>query len=374
MADFRLKSIGKVIKIKKIEFVVISLLVILITFSNLLKIGNISILFNIFLGAWLVSRPSEWLATAVNNLGRHFDFSEYVIGVITSLMVILGEIVLTIFFFYLAITSNEMILIELAVMTVLYSMTFNFMVLGLIIAYKGGKLIAVPDAVLSKELEIIDWSMAASLLIAFLWISQTFIHDGFSGTYYLPREVAFILPISYLVYTVNVRKVKYTSEPTFISEPKLTVLESTIIVIISSVMVIVGGEFLTDTARILLVSSSNILANFGNPLVLTALLIGAASAIYDAVINLVFASKGQMLASVGNLLASAIQLLMLVIGTIGVIIMIPINRYVAFQLIVISMSLYFYRQAVADKGLDKYEGAMLFLLQLFSLALVVKGF
>ncbi len=374
MNRFKSTSITKVIKLKSYEIVLIVLLVFLVIISYVQEIETIHLVSSIFLGAWLVSRPSEWLATAVNNLGKHFDFSEYVIGVITSLMVILGEIVLTIFFFYLALTSNELILKELAIMTILYSMTFNFMVLGLIIAYKGGKLIAMPDAVLSKELEIIDWSMAASLLIAFLWITQAFIQKGLSTVYYLPREVAFILPISYLVYTVNVRKIKYASEPSYISEPKLTVSESVTIILISSAMVILGGEFLTDTASSLLLNNSSILAKFGDPLVLTALLIGAASAIYDAVLNLVFASRGQMLASVGNLLASAIQLLMLVIGIIGIIVLIPITRYIAFQLIVISMSLYFYRQAVADKGLDKYEGAMLFLLQLFSLALVIKGF
>lgn len=374
MSKFKFTSIKKVIKLRSYEIVLIILLVLLIITSSIKGVEIIHLISNILLGAWLVSRPSEWLATAVNNLGKHFDFSEYVIGVITSLMVILGEIVLTVFFFYLAITSGEFILIELAIMTILYSMTFNFMVLGLIIAYKGGKLIAMPDAVLSKELEIIDWSMAASLLIAFLWISQAFMQKELSTIYYLPREVSFILPISYLVYTVNVRKVKYTSETSYISEPKLTVSESAFIIIVSSIMVILGGELLTDTARALLMNSSDILAEFGDPLILTALLIGAASAIYDAVLNLIFASRGQMLASVGNLLASAIQLLMLVIGTLGIIILIPITQYIAFQLIVISMSLYFYRQAVADKGLDKYEGAMLFLLQLFSLALVIKGF
>lgn len=81
-----------------------------------------------------------------------------------------------------------------------------------------------------------------------------------------------------------------------------------------------------------------------------------------------------MLASVGNLLAGAIQLFMLVIGIVGIIVLIPITKYIAFQLMVISMSLYFYRQAIADKGLDRYEGAMLFLLQMFSLVLVIKGF
>ncbi len=374
MNHHRTSNIRKVIKIRKFEVISISSLLLIMFIGYLKELSALFIVSSVFLGAWLVSRPSEWLATAVNNLGRHFDLSEYVIGVITSLMVILGEIVLTIFFFYLAYTSGEAVLIELAIMTVLYSVTFNFVVLGLIIAYKGGKLIAMPDAVLSKELEIIDWSMAASFLIAFLWISQAFMYDGLMTIYYLPREVAFILPISYFVYTVNVRKIKYTREPSFISEPRLTVLESTVIIIISSLMVIIGGELLTDTARIMLIGNSDVLAQFGEPLVLTALLIGAASAIYDAAINSIFASRGQMLASVGNLLASAIQLLMLVIGTIGIIVLIPITRYIAFQLIVISMSLYFYRQAVADKGLDKYEGAMLFLLQLFSLALVIKGF
>jgi len=330
---------------------------------------------NVLLGAWLVSRPSEWLASAVNNLGKHFNLSEYVIGVLTSLMAISGEIVIVSFSFWMAYTMGLFFFIELAILATLFSMGFNIMVLGITIAYKGGKMVTVPDEILSKELEIIDWTMVATFLIAFLWVSQAFLSGGPTETiFYLPREVAFLLPVSYFVYTMHVRKIKYVSETPYLVEPTLSVTQALIIVIISTTMVLIGGDMLTETARLLIMEQREVLASYGNPIILTAILIGGASAIYDAVINLVFASRGQMLASVGNLLAGAIQLFMLVIGIVGVIVLIPINKYIAFQFIVISMSLYFYRQAIADKGLDRYEGAMIFLLQLFSLVLMIKGF
>jgi len=362
-------------KIKKSELALIMLLIISLILGAKTENFVLFVIPNVLLGAWLVSRPSEWLASAVNNLGKHFNLSEYVIGVLTSLMAISGEIVIVSFSFWMAYTMGLFFFIELAILATLFSMGFNIMVLGATIACKGGKTVTVPDEILSKELEIIDWTIVATFLIAFLWVGQAFLGGGLTETiFYLPREVAFLLPVSYFVYTMHVRKIKYVSETPYLVEPTLSVTQAMIIVIISTTMVLIGGDMLTETARLLIMEQREVLASYGNPIILTAILIGGASAIYDAVINLVFASRGQMLASVGNLLAGAIQLFMLVIGIVGVIVLIPINKYIAFQLIVISMSLYFYRQAIADKGLDRYEGAMIFLLQLFSLVLMIKGF
>lgn len=369
-----LERILKVIKLKKVEIILISILFIVHVASFLLAQYLIYVMTSVMLGAWLVSRPSEWLATSVNSLGKHFNLSEYVIGVVTSLMAISGEIVIISFAFWRAFIDGYMFFIELSILATLYSMCFNIMVLGATIAYKGGKTVAVPDEILSKELEIIDWTMVATFLIGFLWVSNVFLSIGEVSTLYLPREVAFILPVSYFVYTMHVRKIKYAGEASYIMEPPLSVFQAFIIIIISTSMILLGGELLTDVALSLLLDYYDALVMYGNPLILTAILIGGASAIYDAVINLIFASRGQMLASVGNLLAGAIQLFMLVIGIVGIIVLIPITKYIAFQLMVISMSLYFYRQAIADKGLDRYEGAMLFLLQMFSLVLVIKGF
>ena len=370
-----IKELHKVMKIKKSELALIMLLIISLILGVKTEIFVLFVIPNVLLGAWLVSRPSEWLASAVNNLGKHFNLSEYVIGVLTSLMAISGEIVIVSFSFWMAYTMGLFFFIELAILATLFSMGFNIMVLGATIACKGGKTVTVPDEILSKELEIIDWTIVATFLIAFLWVGQAFLGGGLTETiFYLPREVAFLLPVSYFVYTMHVRKIKYVSETPYLVEPTLSVTQAMIIVIISTTMVLIGGDMLTETARLLIMEQREVLASYGNPIILTAILIGGASAIYDAVINLVFASRGQMLASVGNLLAGAIQLFMLVIGIVGVIVLIPINKYIAFQLIVISMSLYFYRQAIADKGLDRYEGAMIFLLQLFSLVLMIKGF
>ena len=361
-----IKELRKVMKIKKSELALIMLLIISLILGAKTENFVLFVIPNVLLGAWLVSRPSEWLASAVNNLGKHFNLSEYVIGVLTSLMAISGEIVIVSFSFWMAYTMGLFFFIELAILATLFSMGFNIMVLGATIACKGGKTVTVPDEILSKELEIIDWTIVATFLIAFLWVGQAFLGGGLTETiFYLPREVAFLLPVSYFVYTMHVRKIKYVSETPYLVEPTLSVTQAMIIVIISTTMVLIGGDMLTETARLLIMEQREVLASYGNPIILTAILIGGASAIYDAVINLVFASRGQMLASVGNLLAGAIQLFMLVIGIVGVIVLIPINKYIAFQLIVISMSLYFYRQAIADKGLDRYEGAMIFLLQLF---------
>jgi len=331
---------------------------------------------SILLGAWLVSRPSEWLAIGVGNIGKYLNLSEYAIGVLASLTAITGEITVVVFSFLLAYMTNQAIYIELAILATLYSISFNFITLGLLVFVKGKKIINVPEEVLSKELEIIDWTFIATMLIALLWmVNVLFVGSGASNqTLYLPREAAFLLPLGYLIYIANLRRIHYVGGTSYIAEPRLSPLQSMFFTIISVMFIVAGGKLLTDTASILLVGKTSILAHYGDPLILTALILGGSSAIYDVIINLIFVSKGQVLASVGNLIGSVIQLIMLVIGIVGIFLPIPITQYVAFELAVIGLSLYFYRQAIADQGLDRYEGAMLFLLQLFSIALGARGF
>jgi len=370
------QSLLGLLNIKRLEGMLVLILVILFLLAyTVIREITFIIITSILLGAWLVSRPSEWLATGVSNLGRHYHLSEYVIGVLASLTAILGEITVVVFSFWIAYTLQDFLFIELAILATLYSIGFNIMILGVTVVCKGGKKVAMPDDVLSKELEIIDWAMAACFLIAFLWLSKAFVATSLEGSVlYLPREVSFLLPVSYFVYTVNLRKIKYSGGKSYMTVPPISPRQSVFLVCIGTIMIIIGGGLLVDSAVILLIDNKELLRAYGDPFIITAVIIGGASAAYDTVINVIFASRGQILASVGNLLGSAIQLFMLVIGIVGIVILLPITQHIAFQLAVISMSFYFYRQALADKSLDRYEGAMLVLLQFFALVIAVRGF
>jgi len=332
------------------------------------------VLLSILLGSWLVSRPSEWLARGISNLGLHLGLSEYTIGILSSLTAISGEILIVSLSLYVAYITGHYELIIFAILVILYSISFNILTLGLIVSFRGGKKITVPDEILSKELEILDWAVVAIFLISFLWIARKFLFPVTSDIIYLPREVAFILPVCYVVYMVHIRKIKLTARTGLSSKPTLSITHSILLTLIGTIAVIIGGNLITDAAISLVMGGMKIFEQLGNPLIITALIVGAASAIYDATINLIFSARGQLLTSVGNLIGSALQLLLLVIGIVGIIIPIPLTEYVIFQLIAIGMSLYFFRQAIADRGLDPYEGAMIVLFQFFIFVVAVRGF
>jgi len=323
----------------------------------------LKIIAGILLGGWLVSRPSEWVATGVSNIGIYFGFSDYLIGTLSSLTAIIGEIVITAYTVRIAFSTGNIEFLELAFLSVLYSIGYNFLILGAVVAFRGGKYISLTDEVFSRELEIIDWAIMASLLLAFIWV----LNYGVSGRdkiISIPNYAALLLPLAYIIYTVSVHRMRKEIRGRILPETEL--FKSVFFVTIGTLCALIGGDMIVEGAYYFLTKGRDIVALLGPPVVVTGLIIGAASALYDAFINLVFTSRGKIVTSIGNLIGSAVQLLMLLVGIVGFLVPLPLNNYTAFQLIAISLVFLFFRQAIVDdRRLEPYEGAMLFILQLF---------
>ena len=87
-----------------------------------------------------------------------------------------------------------------------------------------------------------------------------------------------------------------------------------------------------------------------------------------------FTVKKQFSATVGNLVGTTLQLLLLIIGLVGVFVPLPLTNYITFELLVISISLWFIRISISDGKVDDYDGALLITLQILALALTIWGF
>lgn len=350
-------------KLTKWDLAYLSITISFYIFSLLTKNELHTIIAGILIGGWLVSRPSEWVASGISSIGLYLGLSDYIIGTLSSLTAIIGEIIITILTVRIALITGNIDFLELAFLSILYSIGYNFLILGALVAFRGGKYIPLTDEVFSRELEILDWAVMAALLLAFTWILGGKL-SGSERIIFLPRYATAVLPLAYIVYTASVQRMRKEMKSRILTEEKL--LASIILVIIGTVCALIGGELITEGAYYFLTRGRDLISRWGSPIVVTALIIGAASALYDAFINMVFTSRGKIVTSVGNLIGSAIQLLMLLIGIVGFIVPLPLNGYAAFQLIAISLVLLFFRQAIVDdRRLEPYEGAMMFILQLF---------
>jgi cation:H+ antiporter len=135
-----------------------------------------------------------------------------------------------------------------------------------------------------------------------------------------------------------------------------------------------AGEILTSSVEMLLHSYSTQIGFFGNHIAIAALILGAAGALPEHGIALMAAAKGKMGLAVGNLIGGVLQIVLLVMGGIGMLVPIPLDRYVLFQIVVIAGSLWFLKRAIADDHkLDFFEGAMIILLQAYVFVLLIFG-
>ncbi|MHA2069197.1 MAG: hypothetical protein ACXABY_32965, partial [Candidatus Thorarchaeota archaeon] len=135
-----------------------------------------------------------------------------------------------------------------------------------------------------------------------------------------------------------------------------------------------AGYLLTSSVDILLTTYDAQISSVANPITIAALILGAAGALPEHGIAIVAALKGKVGLAVGNLIGGVLQILLLVMGGIGIFVPIPMNRYVLFQIVVIAGSLWFLKRAITDDHkLDMFEGMMIILLQAYVFALLIWG-
>ena len=149
---------------------------------------------------------------------------------------------------------------------------------------------------------------------------------------------------------------------------------ASILCVIGFAGIFFAGELLTSSVDILLTTYDAQISSVANPITIAALILGAAGAIPEHGIAIVAAMKGKVGIAVGNLMGGVLQILLLVMGGIGIFVPIPMNRYVLFQIVVIAGSLWFLKRAITDDHkLDMFEGLMIILLQAYVFALLIRG-
>ncbi|MFW9960774.1 MAG: hypothetical protein ACFFDV_07145 [Candidatus Thorarchaeota archaeon] len=360
----------------KKEFAVIFVLIIIYFYLRLSGIEPVLLLLLGFvLGIWLAFRPSEWAVEGLESTAGHLGYTAYMAGMLSSLASNMPEAVISGIAAYSGWINENPDLLDIAVLSVLIAAGFNMLLLGLtiVISTKGAPDMKVPEEAIKKDSVLIRWTIVALICMFALGILD------FTGPTppvdpKFPAIAAFVLFLSYIIYTLalatgDVTDSENRAKPSHHKRSALT------LTILGFVGIFFAGEILTNSVEIFLHDYSGMISALGiNHVTIAALILGAAGALPEHGIALIAAAKGKVGLAVGNLIGGVLQIVLLVMGGIGMFVLIPLDRYVLFQIIVIAGSLWFLKRAITDDHkLDFFEGAMIILLQVYVFVLLIAG-
>ncbi|MHA1137853.1 MAG: hypothetical protein ACTSSE_15345 [Candidatus Thorarchaeota archaeon] len=335
------------------------------------------IVLGIIAGIWLAFRPSEWAVEGMESGAGHLGFTAYVAGMLSSLASNMPEAVISGFAAYNGWVTGNQDLQDIAVLSILVAAGFNMLLLGItiVIATRGKPDMDVPEEAIKKDSVLIRWAIVALVAMFALGVMDMIAAVGMPGAEIprFPVIASSILFISYIIYAgaLTTGDVVESSELAKSSHSKRTAI---ILSIMGFIGIFFAGEILTSSVEMLLHDYSAQIGLFGNHIAIAALILGAAGALPEHGIALIAATKGKVGLAVGNLIGGVLQIVLLVMGGIGMFIPIPMDRYVLFQIVVIAGSLWFLKRAITDDHkLDLFEGAMIILLQAYVFILLIFG-
>lgn len=327
-------------------------------------------------GTWLAFRPSEWAVEGMESAAGHLGYTAYVAGMLSSLASNMPEAVISGIAAFDGWATGNQDLLDIAVLSVLIAAGFNMLLLGftIIISTKGKEDMDVPEEAIKKDSVLIRWTFVALLSMFALGVMDLVSPDGPIDPRF-PSIASFVLFLSYLIYAGALTTGDVVDGET---KPRAKASHSKRSAAILSLMGFVGiffaGEILTSSVELLLQDYHEVIGLFGNQVAIAALILGAAGALPEHGIALIAAAKGKVGLAVGNLIGGVLQIVLLVMGGIGIFVPIPLDRYVLFQIMVIAGSLWFLKQAITDDHkLDFFEGAMIILLQAYVFVLLIAG-
>ncbi|MFX1368081.1 MAG: sodium:calcium antiporter [Promethearchaeota archaeon] len=334
---------------------------------------TVVVLLGVIVGIWLAFRPSEWAVEGIESLSGHFGTTTYIAGMLSSLGSNLPEAAISGLAAYRGFVGNDPNLRTIAILSVLIAAGFNMLLLGLTIVISTRKKddMAVPEEAIKKDSVLIRWTIVALVAMFALGIADMISNPG--ETLYFPWEASLILFISYILYAGDLTRGEEVQNAEK-AIPHHGRRSAIILCLIGFAGIFFAGEILTSSVETLLHEYQMEIAEFVNPVTFGALILGAAGALPEHGIAIVAAVKGKIGIAVGNLMGGVLQILLLVMGGIGIVVPIPMNRYVMFQIIVIAGSLWFLKQAITDDHkLDTFEGLMIILLQAYVFSLLIWG-
>ena len=372
-------DLTKVIKVGKIEITMVLMLVILYLYVAFVRIPTMLVFLGIVLGGWLVFRPSEWAVEGLEGISKTIGLTTYFVGVLTSLTSNLPEAVMLGLTLWRGYVTKNPAMIDIAVLTVLSSIGFNMILLGSVILLgtkRTGGSIEIPKTAIEHEIELIRFTIVALLAVFALGIIDILfsmqLNEATTVTFYIPREATLLLVISYVIYILFAAKRKTIQNEKTEETSHLPTKVYTILFLAGILGIYLGGELIVRSVESIV--SEEVLAVYGNPIILSGLLMGALAAIPEHGIAVVSAYKGKMDISLGNLLGGVSQIILLILGAVGTIILIPLDEYVLFQLLITALCMWFLKRSIVDDGkLDNFEGIMLIIVQIFVFVLLLKG-
>ena len=335
------------------------------------------IVMGIIVGVWLAFRPSEWAVEGLESGAGHMGYTAYVAGMFSSLASNMPEAVISGIAAYNGWSTGNQDLLDIAVLSILIAAGFNMLLLGItiIISTKGKPDMDVPEEAIKKDSVLIRWTIVALVMMFALglmdMIAVVAIPDAPIPRF--PPIASFVLFLSYIIYAgvLTTGDVVDNAEPAIASHSRRT---AGILAVMGFIGIFFAGEILTHSVEMLLTDYHDAIGLFGNHIAIAALILGAAGALPEHGIALIAASKGKVGLAVGNLIGGVLQIVLLVMGGIGMFVPIPMDRYVLFQVIVIAGSLWFLKRAITDDHkLDFFEGAMIILLQAYVFILLIFG-
>ncbi|MGY5858741.1 MAG: hypothetical protein RTU63_05190 [Candidatus Thorarchaeota archaeon] len=338
---------------------------------------SLVIVMGIIVGIWLAFRPSEWAVEGMESGAGHLGLTAYVAGMLSSLASNMPEAVISGIAAYTGWTTNQPDLLDIAVLSILIAAGFNMLLLGftIVIATRGKPDMDVPEEAIKKDSVLIRWTIVALVAMFALGIMDMIAVAG-DPTITSPRFPAMaslVLFVSYIVYAgaLTTGDVVESSERAKASHSKRTAIT---LAIMGFIGIFFAGEILTSSVELLLHNYEATISLFGNHIAIAALILGAAGALPEHGIALIAAAKGKVGLAVGNLIGGVLQIVLLIMGGIGMFVPIPMDRYVLFQIVVIAGSLWFLKRAITDDHkLDFFEGAMIILLQAYVFVLLIFG-
>ncbi|MFW9974908.1 MAG: hypothetical protein ACFFDQ_06575 [Candidatus Thorarchaeota archaeon] len=325
-------------------------------------------------GAWLAFRPSEWAVEGMESAAGHLGYTTYVAGMLSSLASNMPEAVISGIAAFNGWRTGSQDLLDIAVLSVLIAAGFNMLLLGvtIIISTKGKGDMPVPEEAIRKDSVLIRWTFVALLCMFALGVLDLVSLDVPIDPRF-PPVASFVLFLSYVIYAAALKTGSVTDE---VEKAKASHSRRAAIILatLGFIGIFFAGEILTHSVEILLTDYHSIIGLIGNQVAIAALILGAAGALPEHGIALIAATKGKFGLAVGNLIGGVLQIVLLVMGGIGMFVPIPLDRYVLFQIMVIAGSLWFLKRAITDDHkLDIFEGAMIILLQAYVFVLLIAG-
>jgi cation:H+ antiporter len=327
-------------------------------------------------GVWLAFRPSEWAVEGMESAAGHLGYTAYVAGMLSSLASNMPEAVISGIAAFDGYVTGNQDLLDIAVLSVLIAAGFNMLLLGItiVISTRGKEDMDVPEEAIKKDSVLIRWTFVALLSMFALGIVDMISSDTPMDPRF-PPAASFVLFLSYIIYAAALKSGDVVDEE---KKPRAKASHSkrtaTILSIIGFIGIFFAGEMLTHSVEILLHDYSSIIGMIGNQVAIAALILGAAGALPEHGIAVIAATKGKVGLAVGNLIGGVLQIILLVMGGIGMFVPIPLDRYTLFQIMVIAGSLWFLKRAITDDHkLDFFEGAMIILLQMYVFVLLIAG-